>query len=411
MCDATAHLRRSSIQTHIPRWFLAAVIVATCTNPVLAPCDYEVTVLLQYPITCGFGTVITSGIGLNEHGAIVGSYQCPVWTHSEAFVWTPEEGYKTLVRPPGVSSSQANDINDEGVVVGTYVRTGVGFRGFVYQNEQYTELPPLQGPYSWAYAINNAGIVAGARTVREKAAPFNAYLWHRENGFTDLGVMTGPYSSASGINEAGAVVGWTGNGGTVSDSFRWEKGSVTLLGPIPGGFTSQALAISENGVIVGSGRIPMKGAPVGATRAYLWKDQNFTLLGTLPEHTRSAALGVSPDGFQAVGSSWNVNGNPNIDGAFLWQNAVMTNLEDLDDSALTFSNASRVNGWGQILAGGVLLTPVGQPPGDLDRDCEVGIIDFLLLLSQWGVGGSTADLDGSGTVDGVDMAILLDNWG
>lgn len=386
-------------------------MAAACTATVRAPCNYEVTVNLQYPINCGIGTLTTVGIGLNEHGAIVGYYKCPISPYSEAFLWTPQGGYMTLPRPPGVSSSAACDINDDGVIVGTYVRDGAGFRGYVYQDGQYTELPPLSGPYSWANAIDTAHVVIGARTIREDTAPFNAFIWSADGGFTDLGIMTGPYSSASDINEAGVVVGWTGNGGTISNSFRWEKGNLTMLGPIPGGFTSEPHAVSENGVIVGSGRLPMKGAPVGAPRAFRWRNGEFTLLGTLPDHAWSSAHGVSADGYQVVGRSWNVYGSPNIDHAFLWQNGVMTNIEDLVDADIHLSIANRINRSGQILAAWALLTPVGQPPGDLDHDCRVGIIDFLALLGQWGEGDSPADLDGSGAVDGVDLAILLDNWG
>jgi uncharacterized membrane protein len=134
--------RRAAVakSERVPRQLLAGVMAAAFTSPALAPCSYQVTIL-QYPITCGFGTVITTPIGLNEHGAIVGRYSCPVWEHSEAFVWTPEDGYQTLVRPPGVSSSEAADINDDGVIVGTYVRDGAGgFRGFAYQNDEYIEL-------------------------------------------------------------------------------------------------------------------------------------------------------------------------------------------------------------------------------------------------------------------------------
>ena len=36
-------------------------------------CQYDVTIL-QFPINCGIGTVITAGLSLNENGAVVGSY-------------------------------------------------------------------------------------------------------------------------------------------------------------------------------------------------------------------------------------------------------------------------------------------------------------------------------------------------
>ncbi len=51
------------------------------------------------------------------------------------------------------------------------------------------------------------------------------------------------------------------------------------------------------------------------------------------------------------------------------------------------------------------------PPGDIDGDGAVGILDFLALLSAWGrCAGCPADLDGDGDVGIVDLLMLLANW-
>jgi hypothetical protein len=52
--------------------------------------------------------------------------------------------------------------------------------------------------------------------------------------------------------------------------------------------------------------------------------------------------------------------------------------------------------------------------GDLTGDGEVGLVDFLILLSQWGPCGDCADcpadFDGNCAVDVVDFLIQLANW-
>ncbi len=373
--------------------------------------DYHI---LDYPINCGLGDTITAGISLNSNGTVVGYYKCPLADYYNAFRWSQQTGFVTLQLPPGVVSAIPEDINDAGVIVGTYIGP-YGERGFVYQNGQYTELPPLQGPYSWASALNNSGTVVGARDIRETTAPYNAFVWSAAEGFTDLGIMIGPDSFAEDINAQGWVTGWTGTGTTISDTFLWHDGQFNFLGPIPGGFTSEPFAISDNGIIVGSGRIPMKGAPVGASRAFLWKNGTFTMLGTLPGQTRSRAFGVHPRGWQVVGDS-----RP-VDHGFIWQNGVMTNLNDIvqPPPGFTIRAAGAVNRDGLIIANastpgtgvvGILLTPAGQPPGDIDIDCRVGVTDLLIVLADWNQADSPADLDGDGVVGLGDLLIVLENW-
>lgn len=380
-----------------------------------AQCKYNAQIL-DYPINCGLGYAITVGLGLNEQGVVVGRYKCALWEHDEGFRWTPPNSYMTLPRPPGVESLEAVDINEAGEIAGTYVDE-TGFKGFVYQSksDQYTELPPLQGPYSWASAIDNAGRVVGARTIRFDTAPYNGFIWSSASGFADLGVMEGPYSFAVDIAESGAVTGWTGNGlSTNSNAFLSQHEQVTLLGPIPGGFTSKPWAISDGGAIVGSGLIPLKGSPTGVNRAFLWIDGSYTMLGTLPGHIRSRAEGISPHGRQIVGDSGFGRG-------FLWQDGVMRDLNDLAQSPPGFVilEATAVNNAGLTVAlarapGGEIvtfvLTPLDQPTGDLDNDCRVGIVDLLMLLAEWGMTNSRADFDGDGQVGPLDFATLLENW-
>ncbi|MEE8460048.1 MAG: hypothetical protein V3S08_09240, partial [Phycisphaerales bacterium] len=50
-------------------------------------------------------------------------------------------------------------------------------------------------------------------------------------------------------------------------------------------------------------------------------------------------------------------------------------------------------------------------PWDLDSSCDVGIVDFLLLLNVWGsMPGGPPDFDGGG-VGITDFLELLSNWG
>ena len=113
--------------------------------------------------------------------------------------------------------------------------------------------------------------------------------------------------------------------------------------------------------------------------------------------------------------------------AFIWQDNVLTDLNELIPSdvivtmqvASAINNAGQITGWaeddiGDVVA--VLLTPM-PPLGDLDSDCQVGIVDFLMLLALWGPcedpcpPSCVGDLDGDCNVGIIDFLMLLANWG
>ena len=406
-------------------------VLLLMTGQALAqPCGgYEVTAIIQTPVDCGFGFDITTGLGLNDGGAVVGYYWCSGWEHKEAFVWTADEGFVTLERPQGVVSAKAVDINDEGIICGTAAVSGVGTRGFVYgyEGDEFTilDIPP-GGNTMEARGINSAGEIVGfwGDVVN---GPFTlAFIWR--NGKTidihpDFGTSR---SVPSDINSKSLVTGWMGQAPqTDARAFIWENGKVTALPPIPGGFTSEGESLSNGGQLAGHGRkLDSDGSLL--VRAFLWDKQEMIELGTLPGFIWSASLDITPDGSQIVGISWNVDGNPSIRSGFVWADGVIRDLNDLIplEMSLDIHTARGINEAGQIVGSAtnefndpvaVLLTPIEGPAGDLNNDCQVGVKDLLILLGNWGscdtCNTCPVDLDGDCVVGVTDLLILLANWG
>jgi len=112
---------------------------------------------------------------------------------------------------PGHQHANANDINDNGQIVGfssaqnqTAVLWTIDGAGVVITVQDLGTLP--SGTNSIAYGINNLGqIVGSSRGAPGSARPF---IWTAADGMRDLGVPTGVVGgTAFSINDTGQVVG------------------------------------------------------------------------------------------------------------------------------------------------------------------------------------------------------------
>ncbi len=415
-------LRRPPPRNGRPLAFLGRIVALTATiglpRPLIGQCQYEV-VQLDYPITCGLGSVITRGVGLNNQGAVVGSYQCATWKHTEAFLWTPEGGFVTIPRPSGVCSAGAADISDSGVIVGTSAPICSPERGFVYEDGLWTTLLPAipsAATRSTAAAVNETSAVVGERSVADTSTPYTAYSWTAKNGFNDLGTTYGPYASARDVNNSGQIVGSVG-AFLDDEAFIWDSEGILFLGSIPNGFSSTAIAINESGDVTGLGGMDLPSGET-VTRGFLWAGGEMTIIEPVPGYDTSTARSLN-DARQVAGDGRKL-ANSDDRRAFVWQAGTTHDLNDLVPAGTPLLDRGwAVNEQGQILANGglhtFLLTPTDRPLGDLDLDCTVGIVDLLGLLATWGPCPPqvecAADVDNDGTVGVVDLLVLLANWG
>ncbi len=322
-------------------------------------------------------------------------------------------------------TSRAWDINDGGLIIGQMVVSGLGDRAFLHDGTQFIDLgTPAGGTFSRGRGINDIGEGVGTWGSVAGNPALAAFLWH-DGVMVDLNAQLGTqHSEAKDINETGQVVGWMGTALADAHAFIWHAGKVTDLGVIPGGFTAAAEAINNSGWVAGSGRVRIEEPPFIATRAFLWNGSTMLYLGTLPGFDLGGASDVNDTG-QVVGRAWTFD---NLESAFIWQNGTMTDLNDLivANAGVHITWATAINNQGQITGQAdadngdvvaVLLTPIEPPVGDLDGDGQVGVIDFLMLLSLWGPclpacpPSCVGDLDGDCAVGVIDFLSLLAHWG
>src|SRR6266705_2343507 len=218
--------------------------------------------------------------------------------------------------------------------------TGNICRGFFWDGVM-TAMPTLGGDQSFATGVNARGQVVGwAETPvhdptcnAPQVLQFRAVLWEPKQGRKQaLPPLPGDSTSAAtAINERGQVVGISGDCdiavGQLSarHSVLWDHGTVSNIGDLGGDAWHTPMDINEQGDIVGFSNTAYVVGIDFLPLAFLWtREAGIKSLGTLAGDTSSQALGINGRR-QVVGVSSSLSGNR----AFLWENGVMRDLNDL----------------------------------------------------------------------------------
>ena len=364
---------------------LVAMAIGVSSIPVIFAAQVA-TAGVAYTVTDlgSLGGSITEAFGINNQGEVVGESTTAInpsngtGGYGQPFLWKPTIPNGTTGTmyslDPGYSSSsyvgQGLAINGLGQVAGVE-GTSAGYKTFLWppsQNNGVTgSLVNLNVPVNagtWVYGMSSSGQVVG---VTGSAASSEAFLWQPDvtNGTTgstqDLGFLPGGTTSwAGGINDNGQVVGGSNN-----TAFIWTASSGMLPLTTPTGDGSAGEEINKAGEAVG---YLVTGNTVGGATTYtyhaaIWSSAGLQELPTLGG-LNSAAMDVNNSG-DVVGWSQTSNGNTDL---FVYDNGVMTDLSTL--TGYTFGSVYGINDAGQIIADYIgasnnrtayLLTPVTTP--------------------------------------------------
>ena len=250
------------------------------------------------------------GNGVNDLGVVVGTGATTFYgSGALPLIWSGG-AVAQLPLPAGQSLGRAEDINNDGVAVGSvdggslqrgavfsggsayvvtattstgcYVNTfyavndaglavGSGWdpanaartAGFVYDINTNTAfevdlLPGLNSALN--FAVSNAGHVAGVASINSGAGSV-PFIWSQTGGSTAIPVPAGTSNgSARGVNSAGWVVGIASNAYAIPFLYDGDN-TYRIADLLPAGSgwdvqtntSSSAMGISDNGVIVGTG--------------------------------------------------------------------------------------------------------------------------------------------------------------
>jgi probable HAF family extracellular repeat protein len=312
----------------------------------------------------------------------------------------PWQGLNDAGTVVGISLTAETDPLDEdwscelGGFIPTPGPTSLVCRGFVWQGGAMRELAPLGGTHSFATGINAQGQIVGwAETavhdpscVDKQVLGFRAATWEPKPGSNgrikarELRPWPGDSASAAtAINDAGQAVGISGRCDQAVGRFsalraiRWGRnGKPDTLPTLGGHAWHTPMDINERGDVVGFSNPPGDGtAGDFIAHAFIVPDgaAAATDLRTLPGDALSEAFAINERG-QVVGVSF---GGSEGSRAFLWQNDVLLDLNDLVDiapdvllSAQDIDDEGRITGrvrdgvTGEVMV--FVATPIGVAP-------------------------------------------------
>lgn len=225
---------------------------------------------------------------------------------------------------PGLTSSTAHDINDAGIVVGSWYDSSLAETRAYWFDANTRSMHDL-GP-GIAVAVNDTGKVCGR---------IGTYTWNSSSWIQDIstGVRTaipglgGAYVEAYDINDSGHVVGISDMPGGLPDhAFRFD-GFVThdlgvLNPPYSDIFYSKAYAINDSGLVAGE-------SLVGSV-ADAWA-KPFHMATSVPGAVMTAIAGAGP--YYVSGSAWALNEDGHSTG---W----ISSLDDTWGNAFIFDGAT-----------------------------------------------------------------------
>ena len=229
------------------------------------------------------GGTISFGFAVNNAGQVAGYSMLTVAGAVQSHAFLSGPGGMTDLGTLGTGTSSAGyAINASGQVAGYSYLSGASgyYHAFLTINGAMKDLGTLSGDVSSVgQALNGSGQVAGVSYNAN--GTYRAFLSDASGGaLHDLGALTpGGSSYAYGVNDRGQVVGYATTASGQTDAFVTNNGKIfdlnSLIPDLPGVHLSDAMAITDDGMIVAIG-IDAN----GLARSYL-----LDLTGTFPNGT------------------------------------------------------------------------------------------------------------------------------
>ncbi|MCD4681765.1 MAG: DUF3466 family protein, partial [Bacteroidales bacterium] len=268
---------------------------------------------------------VGGGLGaadINDAGIVVGHSDSKGLING-AFVWEDNQ-VNALGTLPSGQWSYAFGINETGTIVGksNLISGSTSYYHAVqWENGYMIDLGTIENQTDYihssqANAINDNGVVAGFSFGTPDGSDWGVYAVVWEDGSIKNLSTLGNGSQANDINNAGQIVGSIsylvdGGGGTsYNHAGLWENGSIIDLGTLQDGIRSNAFGINEKGQIVGKSTMTSSLSDQ-SYHAILWIDGETFNLNDLVDSSLGWELSEAVD----INEKSQISGIGFIDGA------------------------------------------------------------------------------------------------
>ncbi len=243
----------------------------------------------------------------------------------------------TSLEISGSVATEANDINNNGVVVGTYDDASGVTQSYSYSSGGYDLYPNLGEQDTSLRGINDAGVVVGTFWTQSSGIPFRGFY---DDGTTvsTIVVPGAVWNQTNDINNMGLGVGWYSviNGTTNTSGYIYDGTNFTTFAKA-GADRTRPLGINDSGIVVGDY------TESGNTYGFIYDGTSFTQLSVI-DSILTSAKGIDNAG-NIVGSYKHATGYSH---GFIYDGNVFTTI-DVDFTGAYSTKISGTNNIGQIV--------------------------------------------------------------
>ncbi len=310
------------------------------------------------------GDQMSTAQGLNDQGQAAGSSANENGEFSVATLFSGGQAVSLGTLGPS-DDTIAESINDSGQITGYSYDTNAEISNtFIYTGGKLVDISDasLFPGGSDGTGINGSGQICG---YGWPANSTNTHAFLYSGGTTvDLGTLGGAESVAESIDSAGQVVGQSAAADGSTHAFLYSNGKMQDLGIPAGDNASSAIAVSENGLILGELGVG-SGIDVGVYKNGAWTDVGN---GATPTDINNSGQIVGSSVIPGIYSGPKAQRKHAQDIGVILVNGTFTNLNTMipAGSGYTIIMAEAINNAGQILCDAttstdethaVLLTP------------------------------------------------------